>query len=265
MKCPYCIHGKLQRDGKDFAAEPFKPSKQWAEALNKIRPQIIDFTGGEPFLQPDFAGLINMLEEDIKVAFTSNASMDFSEFVQRVNPMRIVNITLSFHPTSHVSFDMFVGKIMLLKQRGFPVGVNYVAAPEQMYLIPAYQSRFNLLGLRFHVDPFMQGDFEDKYEFSKQELEFLAPYVQQDRPLSYMKKEEAVVCSAGVSHLSIHPNGDAWRCLNDRFNHKEEKRMGNIFDADFKLLTESGICYEQYRCCGCDRDKVETTTSKVAI
>jgi hypothetical protein len=113
----------------------------------------------------------------------------------------------------------------------------------------------------------MQSDDEDKYEFNQKELEFLEPYVQSDRPLSYEQnnKNEIVNCSAGMTHLSIHPNGDTWRCLNDRFNNKEESRMGNIFDPAFKLYDEMKICTDRYRCCGCDRDKVEIEKSKVLV
>jgi len=269
MKCPYCIHGKLQKAGRDFAIEPFKPAEEWAKAINRINPKLLDFTGGEPFLQPNFVKLLEDLNSDIKVGLTTNASCDLTGFVQKISPAKVVSITCSFHPTSFVSFDMLLGKVLMLKHRGFNVSVNYVAYPEQLFLIPQYVQRFAVLGVRFHIDPYMQGDDieGEKYIFSDNEKQFITTFAGQDRPVSYDLKEnnKPVLCSAGKTHLSIHPNGDAWRCLNDRFNHKEEKRIGNIFDENFKTYEEDQMCYEHYRCCGCDRDKVTVSESKVAL
>jgi hypothetical protein len=63
-----------------------------------------------------------------------------------------------------------------------------------------------------------------------------------------------VLCSGGIDHISVQPNGDAWRCILER--QQLIGRLGNVFDPEFQLATESRPCDQSWQCPACDRDKV---------
>ena len=154
-----------------------------------------------------------------------------------------------------MSPDIFLGKCLFLKNRGFHITANFVTWPEQMWLIPMYKSRFENHGIRFHVDPYAPTPYYP-YEYSEKEKEFLKQYIGEDR--SHWLGEEGrypVLCSGGKTHLNVQPNGDAYRCINDKILNKD--KVGNILEPDFKLNSSWTYCEDYYRCPGCDKDKIE--------
>ena len=253
-KCPYCWEVQRQEKG-EFKPEPFIDSSRWVEAWNRIVPQVLDITGGEPFLQPGFIDMIESFDKKIKVAITTNASIDILPFVQRIGPDRVISMTLSFHPTQRMSKELFLGRCLLLKNRGFTITVNLVTWPEQMWLIPMYKELFESNGLRFHVDPYAPTP-SSPYSFSNRERDFLKEYVGGDRAHWFGEVEKyPVLCSGGFSHLNVQPNGDAYRCIDDKIYGRNI--VGNILDPQFALNRSWTRCDDYYRCPGCDKDKVE--------
>jgi hypothetical protein len=63
-----------------------------------------------------------------------------------------------------------------------------------------------------------------------------------------------VLCSGGVDHINVQPDGSAWRCILER--QLGLNPLGNVFDPGFELLTGSRQCAESLQCPACDRDKV---------
>ena len=82
---------------------------------NRLRPQLLDITGGEPFLMPDLVELLTGLDLTIRVAIRSNLSHPLLEFAKHVSPKRVMNVTASFHPmengprTHPMNPEVFVG------------------------------------------------------------------------------------------------------------------------------------------------------------
>ena len=167
-KCNFDCHYCWQRQGNslgEYLPTPFIEKEKWVKAINRLNLGILDISGGEPFLQPDF---VDMLAElNCNIGMTSNLSKPLTQFVQRISPSKVISITASYHPSQRMSIDQFFGRIMLLKNKGFHVTVNYVAHPDQMYLIPAVKMQVERLGFRFHVDPYVP--YTDKYEFTEVE------------------------------------------------------------------------------------------------
>ncbi len=254
FRCPYCWEAQRQERG-ELIPEPFIDSRKWVEAWNRLRPQILDITGGEPWLQPRFLDLLEALDDNIKIAITTNVSKDITQFVQRLSPDKVFSMTLSLHPTQKMNTDLFVGKCLLLKNRGFNITVNYVAWPEQMWLIPMYKQIFENHGIRFHIDPYSPTALY-AYEFSQKEKDFLRQFVGEDRSAHWFGEidKSPVLCSGGYNHLNVQPNGDAYRCIEDRIS--EKPKVGNILDPDFKLNTEWTYCDVYHRCPSCDLDKI---------
>jgi hypothetical protein len=202
-RCPYCWEVQRQARG-EFHPEEFKDARVWVDAWNRLKPGVLDITGGEPWLQPGFIDMLEGLDDRIQIAITTNATQDLTEFVQRIRPERICSMTLSLHPTQRMSRETFVGKCHLLKGRGFPVTVNFVAWPEQMWLIPMYKELFEKQGIRFHVDPYAATPYRP-YEFSERETDFLRQHVTGDRSYWFGEmKRYPVLCSGGQGRCQEH-------------------------------------------------------------
>ncbi len=252
-KCPYCWEVQRQKRG-ELIPEDFIDTTKWVNAWNRLCPSILDISGGEPWLQPGFIDMLMGFDDSIKIAITTNATKDLTEFVQKISPDKVVSMTLSYHPSQRMSYEYFLGKCLLLKNRGFNITVNFVTWPEQMWLIPELKERFEKYGIRFHVDPYAATPYSP-YEFTEKEKEFLKNYVGEDRKNFFGEVDKSpVLCSGGYEHLNVLPNGDAYRCINDKIFSKP--KIGNILDPDFELNKEWTYCSDYFRCSGCDKDKV---------
>jgi MoaA/NifB/PqqE/SkfB family radical SAM enzyme len=262
FKCKYCWEVQAQERG-EFKPVPFRLAQDWLEVWNRLRPQLLDITGGEPFLMPEFLDVLTGLDPAIRVAITSNLSRPLLDFVKRVGPERVINVTASFHPmengtrTHPMNPEIFVGRALFLQNHGFNVTVNIVAWPEQMYLTPAWAEMFRAHGLRFHVDPYSSIAYYP-YEYSDAERRFLEPWIWENRRagLESVKPDApiTVLCSGGVDHINVQPDGSAWRCILER--QECVNLLGNVFDPGFELRKLPLQCSESWQCPACDRDKV---------
>lgn len=261
FKCKYCWEVQAQERG-EFKPEPFKPWEQWLEVWNRLKPQYLDITGGEPFLPG--IGLINILENldrEILVSITSNLSHSLMDFVRVTSPQQVHSITASWHPTENgtkanpMNPEIFLGRVLFLQELGYRVTVNIVAWPEQLWLIPAWVGMFEHHGIRWHIDPYQSIAYY-AWEYTEKEKELLRKYLAINRAFGLECKPDGkvVACSGGVNHISVQPDGDAWRCILER--QQLIGRLGNVFDPEFKLLEEPGPCSQAWQCPACDRDKV---------
>jgi hypothetical protein len=153
--------------------------------------------------------------------------------------------------------EIFVGRCLFLQNHGFNVTVNIVAWPEQMYLIPAWAEMFRSHNLRFHVDPYSSIAYYP-YEYSDADRQFLEPWIWENRRAGLEVVKPGVpievLCSGGVDHINVQPDGSAWRCILER--QLGLNPLGNVFDPGFGLFEGPLLCGESWQCPACDRDKV---------
>ena len=72
LNCSFCINAFDK--SKEFSRIRFKEisGEEWVKALNKIEPKEgvpVTFSGGEPFLHPDFIYIINNLKPELKMTY----------------------------------------------------------------------------------------------------------------------------------------------------------------------------------------------------
>jgi MoaA/NifB/PqqE/SkfB family radical SAM enzyme len=261
FKCNYCWEVQAQERG-DFKPLPFKTADEWINAWTKLRPGILDITGGEPFLQPGLIDIIKSIAASgTKVAMTSNFSHPILDFVRQVNPNDILSLTASYHPSQNGSSklpmneDIFFGRLLLLREFGFNnVTVNIVAWPEQFWLIPKFIELCERHKLRWHVDPYSSIAYYP-WEFTEPERLALTQWVTPQRTITERDRDCMVTCSGGIDHISVQPDGTAWRCILERQQNKNP--LGNILDPEFTLANNKpSLCDQRQNCPGCDKDKV---------
>lgn len=248
LNCPYC-------DIFDNSVKDSHLYTEWVNVWNRLCPDHLEITGGEPFMLPGFVDMLKDIHPSVRFGITTNLTFPMEEFARCIDPKRVMNITCSRHPTMYKQgAEIFDGRVKLLVAKGFRVTVNLVAYPDQMLLVPEMKKHYERLGARFHVEPCREADTHAPYPYSTQDRVFLSKYVTKERAghLKRVKYGKAF-CSAGQDHIVVMPSGDYWPCLLPNF--RGAKPSGNVF-IDTSVYTTGTICGEYENCVGCDRDRV---------
>ncbi len=127
----------------------------WSDILERFEYGILSITGGEPLLSEATIPVLSMVTQKFACYITSNISRNIMEFTRgRIRPggrcdvegfghvpIGLSGINCSLHPTSKgFNWELFKGSVLLLRNAGFDVSVNYVGYPLQLYLAPEYKA-----------------------------------------------------------------------------------------------------------------------------
>jgi hypothetical protein len=127
----------------------------WSDILERFEYGVLSITGGEPLLSEATIPVLSMVTQKFACYITSNISRNVMEFTRghirpgearevegfgRV-PIGLSGINCSLHPTSRgFNWELFKGSVLLLRNTGFHVSVNYVGYPLQLYLAPEFKA-----------------------------------------------------------------------------------------------------------------------------
>jgi hypothetical protein len=127
----------------------------WSDILDRLDYGILSITGGEPLLSEATIPVLGMVSQKFACYITSNISRNIMEFTRgRIRPagpscevegfgqvpIGLSGINCSLHPTSKgFNWELFKGSVLLLRNAGFQVSVNYVGYPLQLFLAPEYK------------------------------------------------------------------------------------------------------------------------------
>jgi hypothetical protein len=127
----------------------------WGNVLEHFDYGILSITGGEPLLSEATIPVLSLVTQKFACYITSNVSRNIMEFSRggirpggpcEVDgfgevPVGLSGINCSLHPTSKgFNWELFKGSVLLLRNAGFHVSVNYVGYPLQLYLAPEYKA-----------------------------------------------------------------------------------------------------------------------------
>jgi hypothetical protein len=128
----------------------------WSDILQRLDYGVLSITGGEPLLSDATIPVLGMVAQKFACYMTSNISRNIMEFTRgRIRaagpssavegigqvPIGLSGINCSLHPTSKgFNWELFKGSVLLLRNAGFAVSVNYVGYPLQLYLAPEYKA-----------------------------------------------------------------------------------------------------------------------------
>tara|TARA_Y100000310_G_scaffold344908_1_gene460378 strand:- start:1152 stop:2033 length:882 start_codon:yes stop_codon:yes gene_type:complete len=250
LNCSFCLNS-LDKS-KEFNRKNFKEisGKEWVDSLNKIksRPEVpITFSGGEPFLHKDFIYILNNLKPELNIDILTNLSYKkgIEKFLNEVNPNRIKrnapypSIRVSYHPEQMGNGDRLINNIKRLQDKGFSIGVYYVAypGPKESELITQMQFRCLDEGIDYR-----RKDFTGEYRGE--------PYGNYSKYPGAVDDEFLKSCLCKTSELLISPNGDIYKCHRDLF--KEQFSIGNITNLNFQIEDKFRRCNTYGQCHPCD-------------
>jgi len=227
----------------------------WERMYERYGSCHIHFSGGEPFIYPDFFTLITELSKKHTLEFSTNLSFDINAFVGLMDCHK-AKVCASFH-SEFADFSIFFKKVLLLKQNNFFVSVSYVAYPPLLGKIEKIKTECDVNNVSFIVQPF-RGTFQGRVypeSYTQQEQDIIRAHVGSsndneallDYYMEETEKKHNVLCRMGQVYAKIYACGDVYRC-----EAIEGTKIGNLLeDRNFKLLDEAAPC-EKFPCNYCD-------------
>lgn len=272
-KCEYCweeINSHIYRKFKKNQVS----CEKWADSFNKLTPDIIYFTGGEPTLYEEFCELISLLDMRIKLSITSNfgKSFDLDRWKSLIPLKRFNSIFFSLHPTQVSPSDFFSKLEKYIDHFGtYGLGLEMVLHPDNIAIISSeklieYCKSKNIM---LNLDKFYPpSKSEIPRNFTDIEYISYGETIKKFYDCGEGTPEHAVVyCPAGWKRINVDYEGNAFTCMSaiDRsktfgnFSMPHYNIIGNILDGNFKLRTDPILCWETNRCSACDSDFVKRT------
>lgn len=121
LNCHYCSADvpNISRQRKDVILPP----EVWAEGINR-RNRACLLAGGEVFLYPHFAELVNLIKRRLRIDIVTNGSVDMSDWLLRVH--KKPRFLISCHPMSDKQREQWKRNVLHLVYFGFGVRFHVI-------------------------------------------------------------------------------------------------------------------------------------------
>lgn len=248
-RCPYCFfEGRwAEYKKRNIYLQAEEWMKYWERIYDIYGTCFMLITGGEPFMYPDFIGLIERLSRiHYPINISTNASGDIDTFIKKIDPGR-VSLSVSFQPYFE-KLQAFLDKVAFLTGLGFDGCINFVAYPPFIKDIDYYVREFDSIQAKLKLIPFW-GSYQNKdypFAYTQAEKEIIGI---DDSWFKKVRKKDSI-CPAGFNSALIFPDGKVARCG----QIGERNLIGNFFDCDFKLMEDQLPCDAEF--CPCDENKL---------
>lgn len=273
LPCEYCVQ-KISLPAQPVAHYGMVSGKEWVNALNSIadrtkkrflrspKKKKISITGGEPSLHPDFAYVLNNLDNNWKITVTSNFTSPFFnkdiKFLKQIKRRSNLKFNASYH-FMYTPIEKFIENVLKVKKAGhFVHSIFIVAHPEHMKEIEGHKKKL----LKIHPIVKLQrffgrynGDLypsENAYDVICEQEDGIRNYEAYREGFNQFGKKE-IYCR--MRKVLIAPNGDIYNCHYKLYTgHKD--RFGNIFDKDLHIIMPQDffLCHDYGFCNPCDSE-----------
>lgn len=273
LPCEYCVQ-KISLPEVQIARYPIVSGKSWVEALNSIagrtkkrflrlpKRKKISITGGEPSLHPDFAYILNNLDNDWKITVTSNfTSPFFDKDIKSIKSIRRRG-NLKFNASYHFRYtpiEKFIENVLKVKKCGHAVHSLFIVAhPAYMDEIREYKQKL----LKIHPVVKLQRFFgryngilypsENAYDVVCEQEDGIRNYEAYREGFNQKGKQD-MYCR--MKKVLFAPNGDIYNCHYKLYTAHKDK-FGNIFDEDVYTVIpeEFFLCHDYGFCNPCDSE-----------
>ena len=231
----------------------------------------LHFTGGEPFLHPDFLRLCQALTARHYISINSNLSTPrVRDFAANIDPARVQYIHCAVHVEQRdrrAGWQNLSANVTSLLERGFPLFASLVMTPSAFAEFPRATQWLATLGIPV-IPKAIRGAYEGRWypqaytaaervqfrHFSEQaELALTTgtgqPYRHHPTVNPLLDRDyidgipdfTGIPCSAGRTIVSIGHDGNIFRC-------GPKTLLGNIFDRRLNLFAQDRPCDDRF--CG---------------
>lgn len=247
FNCFYCITGQQNKINN------YLDYTQIADAFNKTnKTWLIGFTGGEPFVFPNFIKLLSALSKkhyfDINTNLSTKSIYDLTTIY---DVDKIICIYAAFHVQERVRLglvDDFINKVLFLQKNNIRVIVNYLAHP--IYL-DRVKDDFDFLkskGIKSLSPKKFIGEYNNKIypdAYTKNEIELLKSLKNcfELDLVDFDQNTKGRRCLAGKKYFFMTPDGELFQCSS------VYKKHGNFFKGNFRFNILTKKCPSSH--CGC--------------
>jgi MoaA/NifB/PqqE/SkfB family radical SAM enzyme len=185
----------------------------------------IGFTGGEPFLIPNFVEACAALTKKHFISLNTNfITGETAEFAGKINPQRVVKITASLHIKELERLGLlgkYVEHYHLYLEKGFRLYAQEVAYPALQWEAEGYKKYFHERGVELKFYPF-QGYYDGRlYPEAYTSAELRSFGLDRSCLDSFNLKGKA--CNTGFNAGVVSPAGDIRPC------YQRNREIGNIY------------------------------------
>lgn len=222
-RCSYCWVNQTVLTRPVMAAAAERPMEDWARAIERDRPDLIDVAGGEPLLLPWLPDLFAACPTTRFGLSTNGIDLEGARRLVVAAPRNLIAVNVSYHPESARRFrgyeQRFKQTVLLLKS-AYRVHSNLVLAGDNAEAAREMGSWLRAAGIHVALSP---------YEESAE----LGTLLDSD-----------LVCRGGIDHLNVAPDGSCWPCLTTmRSPYWAETCLGNWLDGTLDISRKPRPCH----------------------
>ncbi len=204
----------------------------------------ISFTGGEPFLVPNFIEACKAITQKHFVSINTHCSSNkVVEFAKLISHERVLFVQASLHFEELEKRNLvqkYVSNYQSLKKLKFNVFVEAVAYPPVIKKLNKYRNYFANEGIDFTFGAFTGIYNGKKYPESYSEEELKTFGLSKSEQTKFYQKGNT--CNAGYNVFAAFSNGNVFPC----FQIKE--KAGNIYE---NIVFEDSMITCPAKYCGC--------------
>lgn len=177
----------------------------------------IGFTGGEPFLIPNFTDACKKITDKHYISLNTNLviSEKIGEFCDTISPVKVLNVHASLHFEELIRnslFDRYAANYYLLKEAGFNIYSEAIAYPETISQIKQYRAFMKNYNIEFRYAPFFGEHGNGSYPEAYSDEELSAFELDMDNIKAHYQKGNK--CNAGFTAAVVSPTGKISPCFN---------------------------------------------------
>ncbi|MDD5174285.1 MAG: radical SAM protein [Candidatus Omnitrophica bacterium] len=256
FSCEYCIVNAAKEPA---AAIDIPKVIRRLDELNKTL--LISFSGGEPFIVPNFTELCRELTKKHYIRIDSNLSLvnPCKKFMNTIDPERVLEICFSPHVGERerlkIGLDELVSLVKEFQKNGFRMIGNYTAYPPLLGRMERDIKFFESHGIKV-LPTFFWGRFNGKHypvhwgriSYSRKDLELIERLNRNAK--THLRRTRNDPCLAGSSAFTI-TNNEVIMC--DMIHTK----LGDFF-GEWRLFPKIIRCTEKY--CPCPLNRAPAVT-----
>ncbi|MBZ0179316.1 MAG: radical SAM protein [Melioribacteraceae bacterium] len=253
--CEYCFGHSTEPNQKISPIKINELLKTLSQSKKIFR---IGFTGGEPFLIPNFIEAAKRLTEKHFISLNSHfTSSKVQEFLNVVDKEKVLFIHASLHFDELVNknlFDRYVSNFNEARNSGFNIYAEAVAYPAALKKINENLQMMKLVNIDFTYAPFFGEINRKNYPESYTELEKSMFGLSDDAIQHHFQKGK--FCNAGKNVFAAYSTGKVTPCF------QIHETVGNLYSGI--SLSDDGIFCPAKRC-GCPLNYYDTYLFKKSL